>query len=206
MNTLTLIKELQFINSSSYHDYIEEFDMFNMPGAFKTLASMLPGIGTFNTWQCLKRTNLGFIRKTFTMIMSIPLGMMAYISCVLHSSGEVITASKLNNAMTLFEEVLVSFQMAGLFTNELDVALNEFQQSFEEKGKYLRAKYPAFNKELEREINIEYGQLALDYVEGYIAIISKMLYRKLNNEQKAKLNEIKNEIKMSKMEFNKFKK
>jgi hypothetical protein len=82
---------------------------------------------------------------------------------------------------------------------------NEFQQSFEEKGKYLRAKYPAFNKELEREINIEYGQLALDYVEGYIAIISKMLYRKLNNEQKAKLNEIKNEIKMSKMEFNKFK-
>lgn len=137
--------------------------------------------------------------------MSIPFGMAAYISCVLRSAGEVLTAAKLNNAMKSFEEVLVSFQMAGLFTNELNVALNEFQQSFEEKGNYLRAKYPVFNKELEKEINIEYGQLALDYIEGYIAIISKMLYRKLNDEQIAKLNDIKNEIKMSKMEFKKFK-
>jgi hypothetical protein len=194
-----LIEEVEILN------YLEEFDMLNPDGGLKALSTLIPLVGTYNTWQCLKRTNLGFMKKTVLMLISIPFGFMTYLRCILYSAGEALLASKLDKVMLLVEDLIVTFQENRILTKEDNKILHDYQLPFVERAKLLKIKYPVFNKELEMNIIIDYGQLSMDFVEGYIKLISKLTSKKLNDNQKTQLNELTNEFNMRKSDFNKFK-
>lgn len=194
-----LIKEIEILN------YLEEFDMLNPDSGLKILSTLIPLVGTYNTWQCLKRTNTGFMNKAVLLLISIPFGFMAYLTCILRSSGEALQASKLNEAMTLAEELIVTFQENRILTSDDNKLLHDYQLPFIEQARLLKIKYPVFNKELERDIIIDYGQLTMDFMQGYIQLISKLTSRKLDDNQKTQLNELKNEFNMRKSDFNDFK-